>query len=445
MRASAVARLGSSASVRYAAPDTAPGGRPAAWAAAWIFGKCSMKNSTLGPVGNRASKRAASRNAVGPLPPIQMGGPPARCGLGSTAAPSSVKCLPLKLTLSRVHSARQISSVSRKRPTRRSKGTPVAANSLRMAGVSAAKPTPRMMRPSATRSSVPTTWASTTGLRSAGSSTPVPRRTRRVRAASAAINVSGSWRGRAVIESPIHTESKPAASARSAMAMSGAVSGRPDMIASRVGIRTPNSTLMVISSGAGPGVEHRALGPASIAVGQLEVVLEGGGLERAVGRVGEHDPLAAPAILVLFHDPEPLGLGTPILVDEVPEVVTHVEEHAVVPGHDGPARALGRAPVRLLARAQHRVDLVVERKAELLEVLAGRRLFLGRPVGDVEHLDAAGGHVGGELDGAGNGQRGDGVHVGVPGLGVEGGVLEGHPRLVARIVQQRLVDVENHG
>ncbi len=42
------------------------------------------RTPTLGPVGNHASNRAASRRAVGPLPPIQMGGPPGRCGLGST-------------------------------------------------------------------------------------------------------------------------------------------------------------------------------------------------------------------------------------------------------------------------------------------------------------------------------------------------------------------------
>src|SRR5207248_3336167 len=72
--------------------------------------------------------------------------------------------------------------------------------------------------------------------------TPVPRRTRRVRAATAASRVSGSCRGRAVSESPTHTESKPAASTRSAMASIEAVSGRPDMTASRVGSSTPNST-----------------------------------------------------------------------------------------------------------------------------------------------------------------------------------------------------------
>ena len=72
----------------------------------------------------------------------------------------------------------------------------------------------------------------------------MPRRTRRVRAATAARSVSGSWRGRAVSESPIHTESKPVASARSAMASNGPVSMRPDMTASRVGSRTPNSVAM---------------------------------------------------------------------------------------------------------------------------------------------------------------------------------------------------------
>src|SRR4029453_6903923 len=136
-------------------------------------------------------------------------------------------------------------------------------------------------------------------------------------------------RGRAVIESPIQTESKPAASARSAIVMSGPGSGRPGMIASRVGIRTPNSTVMMGSSRARPGVEHGALGLASVFVGQREVVLERGGLERAVRRIREHDPLATPAVLVVLHDLQALGLGAPVLVDEGAEVVAHVEQHPV--------------------------------------------------------------------------------------------------------------------
>src|SRR6185436_10994947 len=96
--------------------------------------------------------------------------------------------------------------------------------------------------------------------RSAGSRTAVPTLTRFVRAATAAISVSGSWRGRAVMESPIHTESKPAASARSAMASSGPVSGRPDMIASRVGISTPNFTLIVALRELAPSLYWRQRG-----------------------------------------------------------------------------------------------------------------------------------------------------------------------------------------
>jgi hypothetical protein len=76
----------------------------------------------------------------------------------------------------------------------------------------------------------------------------VPRRTRFVRAATAASKVSGSWRGLAVIESPIHTESKPAASARSAKVRMGPASGRPDMTASRVGRSRPNSVAISVSS-----------------------------------------------------------------------------------------------------------------------------------------------------------------------------------------------------
>jgi len=64
-------------------------------------------------------------------------------------------------------------------------------------------------------------------------------RTLRVRAATAASRVSGSWRGRASSESPTHTESKPSASALSASASNGAVSWTPSTMRSRVGSRYP--------------------------------------------------------------------------------------------------------------------------------------------------------------------------------------------------------------
>ena len=88
------------------------------------------------------------------------------------------------------------------RPTRFSNGTPQAANSARMFGTSRAMPTPRMNRPSDTWSSVATWCASSTGLRSAGSSTAVPSATRGTRPATPASRVSGSCRGRASTESP---------------------------------------------------------------------------------------------------------------------------------------------------------------------------------------------------------------------------------------------------
>src|SRR5262249_16897283 len=50
------------------------------------------------------------------------------------------------------------------------------------------------------------------------------------------------------MESAIHTESKPAASARSAIVSSGAVCGRDDITTSRVGMSTPNSTPMRLLS-----------------------------------------------------------------------------------------------------------------------------------------------------------------------------------------------------
>src|SRR5438874_1098767 len=134
-------------------------------------------------------------------------------------------------------------------------------------------PTPRITRPSATRSSVPTTCASTTGWRSAGSNTAVPSLTRRVRAATAASSVRGSWRGRAMSESPIHTASKPARSPRSAISSSGAVWGRPDMTDSRVGNNRPSSTAITPPGGLGSHVGARP--SPNVAISYVLVIREG--------------------------------------------------------------------------------------------------------------------------------------------------------------------------
>src|SRR4051812_23828570 len=82
-----------------------------------------------------------------------------------------------------------------------------------------------------------------------------------------------------------------------------------------------------------------------------------------------------------------LGVGWTLnlVVDEVAEIVAEVEEDAVVLRHVGAARALGRAPVRLLPRHQEHVDIAAHREAEPLHVSARRLLLLGGAGRDVEN------------------------------------------------------------
>ena len=118
-----------------------------------------------------------------------------------------------------------------------SNGTPAASNSARIAGTSRAVPTPRTKRPREIRSSVASWCASRVGFRSIGSSTAVPSAIRSVRAAIAASSVIGSWRGLAISESPIHTESSPTCSATSPSSRMRSVSCTPTITRSRVGRR----------------------------------------------------------------------------------------------------------------------------------------------------------------------------------------------------------------
>ena len=67
------------------------------------------------------------------------------------------------------------------------------------------------------------------------------------------------------------------------------------------------------------------------------------------------------------------------------------------------------------------------------------------PVGDVEDLHANVGGEPGELHRARDGQRGHRVDVGGPGLGLERRALHHHPGLIAGVVDEGLVDVEDHG
>ena len=123
------------------------------------------------------------------------------------------------------------------RPTRFSKGTPTASNSARIAGTSRAMPMLRMKRPREIRSRVASWWASRTGFLSIGTSTAVPSAMRSVRAAMAASSTIGSWRGLAITESPIQTESSPTSSAKSPSSRMASVSCSPSITRWRVGRR----------------------------------------------------------------------------------------------------------------------------------------------------------------------------------------------------------------
>src|SRR5262249_44710009 len=99
-----------------------------------------------------------------------------------------------------------------------------------------------------------------------------------------------------------------------------------------------------------PRVQHVTLGLALHVDRPLVVVSEGCRFERPVARVRQHDPFAAPALAIRLEYLEPIGLAAAVLVDEVAEIVAEIEEDAIVLGNVGTARALGRAPIGLLAR-----------------------------------------------------------------------------------------------
>src|SRR4029077_2659808 len=118
-----------------------------------------------------------------------------------------------------------------------------------------------------------------------------------------------------------------------------------------------------------PGIEDAPLQGALLGIGQLEVVPVRRRLERAVARIRDHDPLASPARLVVLHDLQALGLAAAVVIDEVAEVVPDVDQDAIAPGDERAARPLRGAPVGLLARHEHGVDIAAHREPEFLEVL----------------------------------------------------------------------------
>ena len=188
-------------------PTGATGSRPAAAAIACTSRHCAANSAASGALGNQPSNHLPTRSRLaGVLPPIHIGGPPGpirRRRQHAAAAPASARPSP-PARRSTAHGTVAGPPSCARRACRTARQQ--AANSARMFGTSRAMPTPRMKRPSDTWSSVATWCASSTGLRSAGSSTAVPSSTRGTRPATPASNVSGSCRGRASSESPTQTE-----------------------------------------------------------------------------------------------------------------------------------------------------------------------------------------------------------------------------------------------
>ena len=171
-----------------------------------------------------------------------MGTPSCCTGQGLTVTEFRSKCRPEKSTVSPRPRDLIIWTISSMRLARRRAETPAAFHSSSWSALKA-PPTPAAIisLPWEIRSTVPRVWARSTGWRRAISSTEVPRRTRLVRAATAARAVSGSSRGLAVRLSPTHRESNPASSAlqaksiiRSAFPGRSSAKSRP-----RVGSRKP--------------------------------------------------------------------------------------------------------------------------------------------------------------------------------------------------------------
>src|SRR5436190_6538167 len=74
----------------------------------------------------------------------------------------------------------------------------------------------------------------------------------------------------------------------------------------------------------GPAIEALPLGLALLLERLLEVVAIRRGVERAVGRIGNDQPFAAEAVLVLVERLQPVGLARAVAIVEVAEIVADV-------------------------------------------------------------------------------------------------------------------------
>src|SRR5579875_957958 len=155
-----------------------------------------------------------------------MGGRGRCAGLGSITACVSTWPSQRPLTSSSVHSRVMISRSRATRFPRSLNGTAQASNSRSYHPPA----TPRMRRPLEIWSTLASTLASTTGLRSGRTSTPVPSRRRSVRIATAVSvdNASRNGNGRRApskMWSHAHADAYPSASARDAYARISSIRG----------------------------------------------------------------------------------------------------------------------------------------------------------------------------------------------------------------------------
>src|SRR6516225_9584261 len=99
IRSFARSALSSSESVKYIDPVRLAGSRPASRAILATSAHCSAQASGLGVIGSHPSnERPTWRRLDSKLPPTQIGGPPARCGVGARTPPFTCQ-RPSQLTL----------------------------------------------------------------------------------------------------------------------------------------------------------------------------------------------------------------------------------------------------------------------------------------------------------------------------------------------------------
>ncbi|CAG6394565.1 exported hypothetical protein [Actinacidiphila cocklensis] len=134
--------------------------------------------------------------------------------------------------------------------------------------------------------------AAWTGVRSAGSSAPVPSVTRSVTAASAASAVSASSRG-VSRESVVHSESKPVRSARTPKATASRGSVCSLHWAFVLGTKTPIRTVSPEASASGAGPSGAGPVPSRVCVVSVNALVMPQIVSRAGHRLNSRQGMAA--------------------------------------------------------------------------------------------------------------------------------------------------------